>query len=339
MHTKQKIILLIASLFIAFGICGYAQYVPPQTADSVIVDVPLFGFEHEGWQAMWWNVENLFHPDIDRLNPDHEFTPEGMRRWGYGRYRTKVSQLAQVVANAGGWHKMDVLGVCEVEDSACVADLCRALGRDYRAIHYDSPDLRGIDVALVYRNTCTLLQSRAIPTPLSNGRTTRDILYARMVMPTRDTVDWLLCHLPSMRGGYGYATAQRQVVVAIMQHTIDSLLSVDNTRQIIVMGDMNDEPHNNLHSMHNMMCEIPTKWNDSVQGSYRYRGIWTYLDQCYLSESLYHRQSIVRVFAPEYLLEEDERYLGVRPKRTYIGIRYHGGYSDHLPIILRMDSK
>ena len=338
-------------------------------ADTTIVDVPLFGkgkdipyysaerglpiterSEHEGWQALWWNVENLFHPDIDSLNPDREFTSEGMRRWTYSRYRTKVAQIAQVVANAGGWQGIDVVGLCEVEDSACVADICRALGNDYRAVHYDSPDPRGIDVALLYRSTCTLLYSRPIPVHFSDGKPARHLLYARLVMPQRDTVDFLLCHLPSMRAGYGAAARHRKEAQATIQHTIDSLLLQDTTRQIILMGDMNDDPHNDLRNMHNRMCDLIIKNSElrikralqtvhphatlNAQGTYKYRGIWSYLDQCYLSESLQNRQTEVRVYAPEYLLEDDERYLGSQPKRTYIGMRYHGGYSDHLPIVL-----
>lgn len=301
---------------------------------------------HEGWQAMWWNVENLFHPDIDSQNPDREFTPEGMRRWTYSRYRTKLAHIAQVVANAGGWQRIDIVGLCEVEDSACVADLCRALGNDYQAVHYDSPDPRGIDVALLYRSTCTLLCSHPIPVRFSDGKPARDLLHAQLVMPQRDTVDFLLCHLPSMRGGYGAAASHRTQAQATIQHTIDSLLQNDSTRQIILMGDMNDAPHNNLRAMHNLMCNVktvpqPSTFNShpsplNSRGTYKYRGIWSYLDQCYLSESLQNRQTEVRVYAPDYLLEDDERYLGSQPKRTYIGIRYHGGYSDHLPIVLRL---
>lgn len=353
------------------SVYGSPRYTAPQEADSTIVDVPLFGkrkeityysaerglliteqSEHEGWQALWWNVENLFHPDIDSLNPDREFTPEGMRRWTYDRYRTKVAQIAQVVANAGGWQGVEVVGLCEVEDSACVADVCRALGNDYRAMHYDSPDPRGIDVALLYRSTCTLLCSRPIPVRFSDGKPARDLLYARLVMPQRDTVDFLLCHLPSMRAGYGAAAHHRKEAQATIQHTIDSLLQNDPTRQIILMGDMNDDPHNDLRNMHNRMCDMKIKNSElrikralqivhphatlNVQGTYKYRGIWSYLDQCYLSESLQNRQTEVRVYAPDYLLEDDERFLGSQPKRTYIGMRYHGGYSDHLPFLLHV---
>ena len=265
-----------------------------------------------------------------------------MRRWTYNRYRTKVAQIAQVVANAGGWKGVDVVGLCEVEDSACVADICRALGNGYRAVHYDSPDPRGIDVVLLYRSTCTLLCSQPIPVRLPNGKPARDLLYARLVMPQRDTVDFLLCHMPSMRGGYGSSATRRTEVQTTIQHTIDSLLKTDSTRQIILMGDMNDDPHNNLADMHNLMCDmkiVPQHPTLHSLGTYKYRGIWSYIDQFYLSESLDNRTKELLVYAPDYLLEDDERYLGNQPKRTYIGFRYHGGYSDHLPIVLKMACK
>ena len=360
---------LTAGILIGMLAVGSVYGDPPHTAqqesDSTLVDVPLFDQEKEityysaerglliserseqdSWQIMWWNVENLFHPDVDSLNPDREFTPDGMRHWTYNRYRTKVAQIAQVVANAGGWKGVDVVGLCEVEDSACVADICRALGNGYRAVHYDSPDPRGIDVVLLYRSTCTLLCSQPIPVRLPNGKPARDLLYARLVMPQRDTVDFLLCHLPSMRGGYGSSATRRTEVQTTIQHTIDSLLKTDSTRQIILMGDMNDDPHNDLRAMHNLMCDMKIiPQHSSInsqhstlnsQGTYKYRGVWSYLDQCYLSKSLQNRPTELYVYAPDYLLEDDERYLGCQPKRTYIGFHYHSGYSDHLPILLRL---
>ena len=369
MRFLCKYQLLTAGILIGMLAVGSVYGDPPHTAqqesDSTLVDVPLFDqekkityysaerglliserSEQDSWQIMWWNVENLFHPDVDSLNPDREFTPDGMRRWTYRRYRAKVAQIAQVVANAGGWNGVDVVGLCEVEDSACVADICRALGNGYRAVHYDSPDPRGIDVVLLYRSTCTLLCSHPIPVRLPNGKPARDLLYARLVMPQRDTVDFLLCHLPSMRGGYGSSATRRTEVQTTIQHTIDSLLKTDSTRQIILMGDMNDDPHNDLRAMHNLMCDMKIiPQHSSInsqhstlnsQGTYKYRGVWSYLDQCYLSKSLQNRPIELYVYAPDYLLEDDERYLGCQPKRTYIGFRYHSGYSDHLPILLRL---
>ena len=248
---RSRLVAILSML----SLCCFSSAVPsPQApsvrstrADSSLVDVPLFDQEKEityysaergldlterseqdGWQAMWWNVENLFHPAVDSLHPDFEFTPDGMRRWTYSRYRTKVAQIAQVVANAGGWQGVDVVGLCEVEDSACVADICRALGNGYRAVHYDSPDPRGIDVALLYRSTCTLIGSQPIPVRLPNGKPARDLLYARLVMPQRDTVDFLLCHMPSMRGGYGSSATRRTEV----QTTIESNLTENLTECI-----------------------------------------------------------------------------------------------------------
>ena len=197
MRFLCKYQLLTAGILIGMLAVGSVYGDPPHTAqqesDSTLVDVPLFDqekkityysaerglliserSEQDSWQIMWWNVENLFHPDVDSLNPDREFTPDGMRRWTYRRYRAKVAQIAQVVANAGGWNGVDVVGLCEVEDSACVADICRALGNGYRAVHYDSPDPRGIDVVLLYRSTCTCFVATPSPSasPTGNRRET-----------------------------------------------------------------------------------------------------------------------------------------------------------------------
>lgn len=310
-----------------------------EATNDTIIDVPLFLEEKADWQAMWWNVENLFYPEVDSVNTDHEFTPNGIRHWTHSRYQAKVARIAQVAVNAGGWQGIDVIGLCEVEDSASVSDIRRLLGKEYKTVHYDSPDPRGIDVALLYRSTCVLLNSYPIPIQLPEGKPTRDLLYARLLMPQHDTIDFLLCHLPSMRGGYGSAKKNRLVVKTTMQQIIDSLLQINNNRQIVVMGDMNDAPHNDLNGMHNQMCYLQPKTSHrypSILGTYKYHGVWSFLDQFYLSKGFIQRKTEIRVYAPNYLLEDDERYLGVRPKRTYFGIRYHNGYSDHLPIVLRV---
>jgi hypothetical protein len=141
----------------------------------------------------------------------------------------------------------------------------------------------------------------------------------------------LVCHLPSQLGGKLQTDWKRKITKATIQQQIDSILYVSPKALIVVMGDMNAEPKDDLHRMKNML------WGNQVigEGTHKYQGIWSYLDQFYISESLINKAN-VQVFFAEWLLEEDTKYLGYQPKRCYSGYRYKGGYSDHLPILLRL---
>ena len=282
---------------------------------------------------LWYNVENFFHPEVDSVNRDTDFTPEGRYRWSYSRYHAKIDHIAQVIANAAGWNGVDVVGLCEVEDAKCLSDLCRRLSRfGYRWVHFDSPDPRGIDVALLYRPNCTLLDARTIPCEMPNATPTRDILYACIRSPRADTVHLYLCHLPSQRGGYANTEPRRQAIKTLLQYEIDSLQQASANAKIVVVGDMNSAPKSDLTGMCNPMVSLrKTTAQTTVQGTYKHQGRWSFLDQCYLSEDV---SAKVEVYAPSYLLEEDERYLDVRPCRTFVGIRYRAGYSDHLPLLI-----
>ncbi len=285
-----------------------------------------------------YNVENLFSPETDSVNTDTEFTPNSMRHWNRYRYSQKIDHIAQVLTAIGQWEGVDIVGLCEVEDRACVDDLCKALGRrEYKAVHYDSPDKRGIDVALLYGKDWEMVAERAIRVDLGHENSTRDILYVALkkaveIGKNNDTLHILVCHLPSMSGGAANTQWKRDRAIAAVQATVDSVKSISADAKIVVMGDMNAAPQENLTGLKN--CMIPLVGRPPY-GTEKYHGQWTYLDQFYLTENL-QADATVSVFAPEWLLEEDSRYLGNKPKRTYIGYRYHNGYSDHLPIVLRI---
>lgn len=364
-----------------------------------------------------YNVENLFDHCHDTLKQDFEFTPEGDRHWTYRRYQAKVERIAQVLVSIGGWQDTilfgaDVpsvpalVGLCEVENDRCLRSLCWQLRRyHYRYIHYESPDARGIDVALLYDSThIRILHSEPLHIDLPSDAT-RDILYAQGVVlapdtsPSADTLHLFVCHLPSQLGGAAATAWKRQAAKRVLQSHIDSLLTDRPQARIVVMGDMNAEPLNDIMGMTNLMCShrlspprpkkfpIPPTRNthlhqDNVEttsganqaddsmassrnldcstsavdihkieivssyspkqtspyyifGTHKYDGIWSYLDQFYISCSLKGCVS-VSVFAPDWLLEPDTKYLGVKPKRTFIGYRYQDAYSDHLPIVLQI---
>ena len=282
-----------------------------------------------------YNVENLFDCQHDTLKNDYSFLPDGDHHWTYHKYQTKLDRIAQVVVNISGWESAALVGLCEVENARCLRDLCYRLKRfHYRYVHYESEDERGIDVALLYDSTkVKVLDSRPLRVDL-NEDNTRDILYVKVLLHERDTMYAMVCHLPSRLGGGAATEWKRLQAKQVIQQQIDSILHQQPQANIVVMGDMNDEAKNDLSGMSNQMVAL----EQVGQGTHKYQGVWSCLDQYYVSKELKDRVS-VQIYSPEWLLEEDNKYLDYQPKRTFVGFRYHGGYSDHMPIVLTIYNK
>ena len=282
-----------------------------------------------------YNVENLFHPAHDTVagieKEDYEWTPDGERHWSYARYYRKEENIARVLTNIGEWDGVDVVGLQEVENALCVKRLCYTMRRNaYDFVHYESPDRRGIDVALMYKKSrVDTIQTRAIPVKLSqttsNPQTTRDILYVCARVDKRDTIHFFVCHMPSQRGGKAESEWKREAAKQVLERAIDSVYATNPDAKIIVMGDMN--------SGDLTIGGLKDK-KMKGEGTHKYQGQWTFLDHFYVSPSI-DSLSHARVYDPEWIQEPDEKYLGLKPKRTYNGFSYQNGYSDHLPIILQ----
>ena len=277
-----------------------------------------------------YNVENLFHPKHDSVRgmptDDIEWTQEGERRWSYKRYYQKVENIARVLTNIGEWSGVDVVGLQEVENALCIKRLCYTLRHgEYDFVHYESPDRRGIDVALIYKKSrIDTIRTRAIRVDISLENT-RDILYVCVQADKKDTLHFFVCHMPSQRGGKAESEWKRESAKRVLQEAVDSVFQGSPDAKIIVMGDMNSEPKEDLKGLSNRMMNL--------SGTHKYRGEWTCLDQFYTSEAI-DSTSSVRIYDAEWLMETDEKYLGLKPKRTYNGFKYQNGFSDHLPIIL-----
>jgi endonuclease/exonuclease/phosphatase family metal-dependent hydrolase len=294
-----------------------------------------FLFAQDPLTIISYNVENLFDCQHDSLKNDSSFLPDGMHHWTYYRYQTKIDRIAQVVVNISGWNPVPLVGLCEVENAHCLHDLCYRLKRlNYRYVHYESPDERGVDVALLYDSTqVKILNSKSLPVDLQ-GDKTRDILYACCLVNKRDTIHAMVCHLPSQLGGSVATQWKRNMAKQVIQQQIDSIFALHPAANIVVMGDMNSEPMDDLSRMSNATKDLAKEG----KGTHKYQGIWSCLDQFYVSSHLLEKSS-VSIFSPEWLLEEDTKYLDYQPKRTFVGYRYHDGYSDHLPIVLRLSTQ
>ena len=287
----------------------------------------------EPLKVVSYNVENLFYPERDSLKDDSEWTPEGERRWSYTRYYRKVENIARVLTNIGEWDGVDIVGLQEVENALCVKRLCYTLRRgEYDFVHYESPDARGIDVALIYKKSrVDTIATRAIKVKGErvNGERliTRDILYVCAQIDKRDTVHFFACHLPSQRGGKAESEWKRRVAKEVLEEAVDSVFKVQAEAKIVVMGDMNAED-----------LEVKGLKDERMkgEGTHKYQGRWTCLDHFYTSPSL-DSLSRAEIYNAAWIQEPDEKYLDLRPKRTYNGFRYQkDGFSDHLPIVLRV---
>ena len=280
-----------------------------------------------------YNVENLFHPEKDSIKDDGEWTPEGEKHWSYARYNRKVENIARVLTNIGEWDGVDIVGLQEIENAAVVKKLCYTLRRnEYDFVHYDSPDRRGIDVALMYKKARvdTLKSEKLKVKSERDGErlVTRDILYVCARIDKRDTIHFFVCHLPSQRGGKAETEWKREAAKEVLQKAVDSVFAISEDAKIIVMGDMNSE------ELRVKGLQV-TGYGLQVTGygTHKYQGRWECIDHFYVSEAI-DSVSNAYVYDTEWIQEPDEKYLGLKPKRTYNGFTYQNGYSDHLPVIL-----
>lgn len=287
-----------------------------------------------------YNVENLFHPAHDSLKDDIEWTPDGERHWSYTRYYKKVDNIARVLTNIGEWDGVDVVGLQEVENALCVKRLCYTLRRnEYDFVHYESPDRRGIDVALIYKKArIDTLRTRAIKVNLESAmiggyETTRDILYVCAQIDKQDTIHFFVCHLPSQRGGKAESEWKREAAKQVLERAVDSVYATNPDAKIIVMGDMNSGELR-IKGLKDKITNNQSPITNDKSGTHKYQGRWTFLDHFYVSPAI-DNVSQAEVYDAEWIQEPDEKYLGLKPKRTYNGFHYQNGYSDHLPIVLK----
>ena len=304
----------------------------------------------ESFRVLFWNVENLFDTKDDPRKNDNEYLPDATRHWNHFRYREKLKCLAKGIIASGDEFVPDLVGLCEVENDSCLYDLTRRSPlreANYRYVMTESPDQRGIDVALLYqRGSFQLLQHQSIRIPhkrLKKGPT-RDILHVVGKVLSGDTLDVFVCHMPSRSGGQAKSEPYRLMTAGILKQSVDSVMRFRKRPHVLVMGDFNDYPTDKSMEKLCLDGKLRNLMKGKKGGTYRYRGEWGILDQIVVSGSMLDPSSTIRT-TPEqaqivrhsFLLEEDDKYGGDIPSRTYIGARYHGGYSDHLPVCVDLD--
>ncbi|TAK43631.1 MAG: endonuclease/exonuclease/phosphatase family protein [Saprospiraceae bacterium] len=328
-------------LFLAFQIPAFSQEGQFKTA--------CIGF---------YNFENLFDTLDSPDTEDTEFTPGGIRHWVGAMYREKLGNLARVVSELGTELTPDgvaILGVAEVENQTVLEDFVKQpaiAARHYQIVHYESPDLRGIDVALIYQaKYFKVTGSRPVPLVLTSAdgsRTfTRDMLYVTGDLDGEE-IHILVNHWPSRRGGEKATQPYREAGAKLCKNIRDSLLLANPAARVLVMGDLNDDPVS--PSVKNVLA-CKTKTKDVRQGDFfnpwyafykngtgtlAYRDAWSLFDQVILSAGLVNNPGgwhyyKAQVFSRPYLIQKTGQYKGY-PFRTFDFDNYIAGYSDHFPV-------
>ncbi|MGI6242167.1 MAG: endonuclease/exonuclease/phosphatase family protein [Prevotella sp.] len=292
------------------------------------------------------NCENLFDTVDDSLKQDEEFLPASNHHWTPYRYWRKVNRIGQEILSCGMLDTTevvpDLIALTEVENDSVMRDLTkRSLLRraGYEYVMTDGPDLRGIDVALLYSPfSFRLLRSRSIRVPkFRDFRPTRDILYASGEVVTGDTLHVFVVHAPSRSDGESLTRPYRLHVARQLHRAIDSLRAVTQHPKIIIAGDFNAYTKN--ASIQFLLSKGFEDVSDGVMGShgakgtYRYHGDWGSLDHILCDDGMAALLVDCHINDAPFLLEEDKKYGGVKPRRTYLGPRYLDGFSDHLPLV------
>lgn len=337
---KRTALLILSALFVLRSW--------PQEAKKQFVPA-LIGF---------YNIENLYDTIDSPNTDDHEFLPNSNKLWNGERYYSKLNRMARVISEMGkDLHPqgMAILGLCEVENRAVVEDLVRTdalKDRHYAIVHEDSPDRRGVDVALIHdpaRYQVYNHKSYRLVTPDTAFRT-RDQLLVSGVLDG-DTTHVIVCHWPSRRGGEKRSAPKRKAAAELARHIVDSLLALDHDARILVMGDLNDDPVNVsvarfLNATGDRTKAVGQVFFNAMHdpymkgiGTLAWRDSWNLFDQIILSPALVsgaggdYKYYGVRIFNEGYLRQTEGNFAGY-PLRSFVGDTYQEGYSDHFPVFV-----
>lgn len=313
--------------------------------------------EYEIGCVAFYNIENLFDtvndPDIF-LN--HEFTPDADKQWNSEKYYSKMERMGTVINGIGSeatGSAPAIIGLSEIENTSVLEDLVKAKDiaeYDYQIVHFDGPDHRGVDCALLYRPeffevTNTEMYEVKMDDP---EWTTR----AQLLVSGNfngEEIHVIVLHWPSRRGGEKKSAPKREAAADVTRYIVDSLLKADPEAKVICMGDLNDDPINSSVKKHLNCAGNKENATDGVMynpmyalykkgiGSLAYQDKWNLFDQIVLSPSFLkedkssYRFYQVYVHNKAFLMQSEGRFKGY-PFRTYVGNTYMGGYSDHFPV-------
>ena len=308
----------------------------------------------------FYNLENLFDTIDTPGVLDEEFTPGGPNKWTGSRYLEKLDNMALAISRIGeddGWSGGPaVLGVSEIENRQVLEDLAAhplLKESNYQIVHYDSPDLRGVDVALMYRPRFFRVTGSASPSLALTDESgepvfTRDQLVVSGVFDG-EPMHFIVCHWPSRSGGEVTSRPRRNAAAALSRRLVDSLMAEDSNAKVLVMGDLNDDPVDESLQKYLRASGKPDRLRNGELynamfplfrkgvGSLYYRDGMNLFDQIIMTASLLgndyssYKLAQARVFNSTFLVQKDGQYKGY-PLRSFVGTVWQGGYSDHFPV-------
>ncbi len=298
----------------------------------------------------FYNVENLFDTQDNPKTADDDFTPKGKKKWTYKRYNAKIKKLSSVISQLGlnkSKYPPAIVGLVEVENAKVVSDLANSSSlkkHHYGFVHHNSPDERGIDVALLYNKIAfELIDSEIYPVYLLDEDGDRD--YTRDILKVSgnlhgELVHILVNHWFSRREGVLETEPKRIIAAKTARTIIEEIKSKEMSPKIIVMGDFNDDPTSKSvkeylvkDDFYNPMENLLANGN----GSLTFNGKWNLFDQIIFSNNFLekttdkHYFKHAEVFNKQWMKIYKGKYKG-SPFRTYIGPWYKGGFSDHFPV-------
>jgi len=317
---------------------------------SLLTTVQIYA--QKKFNVVFYNVENLFDTFNDPKTEDEEFLPQSQKHWTKKRFNEKLMNIYKALIAAGNGQFPDIIGFAEIENRWVLEQLIQKTPLNttsYGIIHKESPDPRGIDVALLYRKeTISPIDFNFIPVG-SQGNDefiSRDILHFECLLG-KEKINFFVNHWPSRSGGYLETQGKREVAAKILRNYLDTFVKDAN---ILVMGDLNTTPNDKCltstlraipypgNGRNNYLTNLSTLWVKKANGTLKYKDEWSIFDQIICSQTLLDNKRLKLVPSQsgicnfDFLLEPDTKYLGKKPFRTYLGLVYHGGTSDHLPV-------
>lgn len=352
-QLSDTIIKAVLLCFVSFGII--------KTASA----------QNDPIRVAFWNMENFFDPFVDSTKSYNAFTEDGMQHWTKTRFYRKRNNMYKAILALSENRPLGILGMCEVENEYVLSALFEQTPlkkHNYRWVHYEGPDNRGIDPAIVYSlDHFQLVESATFPyfNPDDKAYHSRDILYAKFISKVgfstgsttcADTIHVFVNHWPSRYSGELETVGSRACAATILRAKVDSICASapgGYQPKVIIMGDLNDCPtdpsvYDVLRARHPSEMEEGCLVNlfgksDGLgfEGTLKHQADWQIFDQIIVTpavmddrEGLHYQEGSVRIFHADFMLEDDEVYHGKKLFRTYIGPRYFGGFSDHLPVFI-----
>ena len=347
---KLGLIIFVIAILFSFHNCN------PDAKDSGKI-----GFSEKSIAIAFYNVENLFDTIDSPDTEDSDFLPDSKLNWDTEKVNQKIENLSRVLLSINETPPA-IIGLCEIENQNILDDFIEQSNLknyNYQVIHQESPDFRGIDVALIYQQgkyRPVANEWIEIKFPFDADYTTRDILYSKGLLSNNDTIHIFVNHWTSRWGGQEATEAKRIFLAELVKTKCDEILAQNTNANIIVMGDLNDNPTDKslmegLEAKavsetvaNNMMYNLSLPKYQNGEGTLFYNS-WDLFDQMVVSGNLVASGSITKVkgnthyiFKEEWILFTDNNG-NQRPSRTASSGRYYGGYSDHLAVWMEIELK